>query len=334
MAESNVENPLHEGEQLAMNRDEDMESTTNEEAESTVDAEDVKIVFAGKSGAGKTSLCKTLLGLEKDIPLTPRPDTEVAEPHETMKNGIKITIIDTPGFVNKEVKYAQNKFDVLVYCIPVDPSCKFKDANPDIMRRLQDIYGKDIWKHCVVAFTFSNVALERSKKKGHNSIEQYKQYIEEYTKLFQEELRQLHVANITAKGPHHQPDQNIITAIPAGDTPEDPVLLGVEDLEWVDEIFLAMIAKCKCNEKLAEYRYGKEFAKKVLINIGAGAVGAGTVASATIAGTAAGASLGVVGGPVGIVVVSILGGLAGLAIGSGASVAAMKKFRKSLKKKQ
>ena len=265
-----------DGLQISPPEDEETEALITTEStatESAANSKNVKIVLAGKSGAGKTSLCKALLGLENDIPLTPRPDTEVAEPHEIQKNGIKITIIDTPGFINKDVKYTQNDFDLLVYCMPVSPGTKFDEHNPVIMQTLQDKYGKDIWRHCIVAFTFSNLAYDRCKKKS-KPEDEYKAYIDDCRSEFEKRLKQLHVLNITVKtifnhGPDHLPDHAIIKVIPAGDEPEDPLLPGVVLHEgskgWIDEMFLEMIKKCKCNERLAQFRFGHELGKKILM---------------------------------------------------------------------
>ena len=304
------------------------------------DTNEVTIVLAGRSGAGKSTLCNLLLSLEEEIPLKATPDTLTPKSHETTKHGVKITIIDTPGFVNKDLNDPQKKFSVLLFCISVDPALKFADSNPDIMQKLQLMYGKDVWKHCVVVFTFSNRALERSKK-GHSeeeSIVSYTRYLHEFTKCFEKEIFiKLGISGVTAKScdSSHTPSETSIATIPAGHNKEDQVLPGVRlhkgSTGWIDEIFFEMVRKSKCNEKLVQYRYGKEITKKVLGNILAGTVAAGTLAGTTMTGAAAGAAVGALGGPIGLIVVPIIGGAAGFTLAIPTAISNAKKVKKAFK---
>ena len=201
---------------------------------------EVKIVLAGKSGAGKSTLLASLLGLPKDgIPLTANPDTKIANSQTIVRNNVKLTITDTPGYVDKRFKVMPNEFDVLVYCMPVSPGAKFHDYNPDIMEELQDIYGKDIWKHCVIALTFSNFVCMKP-------IEKYKTFLNEYMTNYNSKIKKMNVQDIEIKtlfehGTDQSPNSKIIVAIPAGDDPTDQVLPGIQLHEtskgWVDEIF-------------------------------------------------------------------------------------------------
>lgn len=269
MEESNdydVEICVHDEKEL-IKFDKHKATTHNEktEAASNASIDKVIIVFAGKSGAGKSTLIKTLLEQEKDNELSAKPNTECAEHLSFEKNDVTINIIDTLD--------VQKEFHLLVYCMSVAPGTRFHDANPTIMQKLKEMYSNSIWKHCIIVLTFSNVARDRSIKyrTEDEGITFYKQYIEDYTKCFEEELKKLQVKNTTANtifNPDHPPVLNAITAIPAGDEPEDSVLPGVElhkhSRGWVDEIFLNMIKKCKYGEKLALYRYGCEQSKDVL----------------------------------------------------------------------
>ena len=96
------------------------------------------------------------------------------------------------------------------------------------------MYGREIWKHSVFVFTFSNVAWERSRK-GHSEekgTENYKQYIEEYVRAVEEELTKLQVKDLSiesifSRAPDHTPNPNTILVIPAGYKSEDQILPGV-----------------------------------------------------------------------------------------------------------
>ena len=230
--------------------------------------DEVRIVLAGKSGAGKSTLIASLLRQSKEgIPLTSGSHTTTTNYYTFERNGVKVVIIDTPGFVDGNFESQPNKFDVLVYCMPISPNAKFHDFNPDVMRKLQDIYGKDIWKHCVIALTFSNLVCIKP-------IEQYKAYIEEYTTNFNSKLQRMHVQNIEVKtlfehGTDSPPDSKIIVAIPAGNDSTDQVLPGVQLHEtskgWVDEICFEMIKKCKCNDRLAQFCLGQKLKMMILM---------------------------------------------------------------------
>ena len=240
------------------------EATVNEKRDSADDADAVNIVLAGKSGAGKSTLLRTILGLKVAISLSAKQGA--AAKHYTLNNNnVTINIIDTPCFVDTDVKGTSKQFDLLVYCVAVSPGSRFSDANPDVMRRLQKIYGREIWKHSVFVFTFSNAAWERSRK-GHSedtAIENYKQYIEEYVKVVKEELTKLQVKDLSIESifsrvPDYPQNPNTIMAIPAGDKSEDQILPGVtlqqDSMGWVDEIYLEMMKKSKCSDKLSQYR--------------------------------------------------------------------------------
>ena len=59
---------------------------------------------------------------------------------------------------DKDISKSMNEHaDLIVYCISVAPGSKFTKSH-NIMQALQNAYTKDIWKHCIFAFTFSNFA--------------------------------------------------------------------------------------------------------------------------------------------------------------------------------
>ena len=82
-----------------------------------------------------------------------------------------------------------SKVHFFLYCLPVGPGSKFEDTNPVIMKCMQVAFGKQVWEHCIVVLTQSNLAM------GHITAAQqstdYSQYIGEYTQCFQQELQTL-----------------------------------------------------------------------------------------------------------------------------------------------
>ena len=198
----------------------------------------IKVVLAGKKAAGKSSLHQNLVDGEKDEETASK---EVKVRHIS-RNGRRICIVDTPGKFDSNSEHLQ-EFDLLVLCIPVSPGSKF---HPDLMQSLHDAYGQEIWKHCIVAFTFSNMAWDYTQQQSHDPVTMYTDYIEKCLGKFQEELsKNLRVKGIksktmfTRRAGDHTHAQDIL-AIPAGSCPQDALLPGVSTHPgegWVDEIF-------------------------------------------------------------------------------------------------
>ncbi len=199
------------------------------------------------------------------------------------------------------------------------------------MQSLQDAYSKDIWQQCIVVFTFSNYALDRSRKKnkhGKSAIEKYKAHINNYAARVRDELERLHVQNVkvmtTFESPLEPAPKSIISAIPAGDEPTDQVLPASTDTDqsaetnWTDVVFDEMVKKSKDKHKemLLRYKYGTNRARNVA-KVAAGLLG-GAAGGAAV-GAVGGGALGIIGGPIGIgagavvgsVTVSVAAGIAG-----------------------
>ena len=183
----------------------------------------LEVALAGKNRSGKSTL---LSNLEEESALklsaTKDPDHIVT----TMaRETLRIVDIDKSQQVN-----------VLVYCIPVSPGCKFHDGNPEVIDALFQAYDEEIWEHCVVVLTFSNMAWDRINSNNSDpetTRTMYKDYIEKYQNLFCKELnRKLQSTSI-------QPEA--IPVIPAGGNPQDPVL--PDGGRWRDEVLQKIISQ-------------------------------------------------------------------------------------------
>ena len=255
---------------------------------------EVNIVFVGKSGAGKSVLKNNILEIEQDLQIGAGHITKDYSNEKVKKHGVTITITDTVGLEGgkEQCKRSLQKMssyvnehgtvDLLVYCLPVGPSSKFNDAQPVIMESLQEAFGRDIWKHCIIIFTFSNLILDRIRRKKGVSSEAtalYKDHIKDYASKFENQLTQLKVRNIHVKTVFdlameaQQPaDHTTIMAIPAGDDPQDQVLPGIQFTEalditnqtgkikirtWSGVLFFVMLHKFDDELKkiLLQYRY-------------------------------------------------------------------------------
>lgn len=295
------------------------------------------IVVVGKCGAGKSTLIANLLGEEQQLQISPNAITSNIEFKIFKKNGVTLKIYDTVGLetIELEKEMATNlkelssctrgQADLVVFCICVSPGLKFNDSNPAIMRSLQTAYGKDIWKHCIVAFTMSNVAWNLCKGQGDTQMEvaQYKEYIQAYANSFQEELQRLGVSDVEVETPFSQErtDKHIISAIPVGGKPDDNILPGIQldtDQQWKGYFLLQTIQYCnqENQENLLKYLYGYKLGLKKALKItgvNVAYVGVGGAILGAVGGAVGGALEGAAAGPTGIVV----GGIVGAAVDAG-----------------
>jgi GTPase Era involved in 16S rRNA processing len=323
----------------------------------TTNSSDIKIVFAGKSGAGKSTLKSNLFKCEEEVEMSPDQITLSCGTESYSKHGTRMKVTDTMGIqVGKGGKkeklrelsdHTGGKADLLVYCIPVDPSSKFDDANPAIMQSLQDAYSKDIWKQCIIVFTFSNYAWDRNRKKNskEDALAKYKTHINNYAAKVRDEFANLNVQNVKVKTIFDQQaedrsGQATIVAIPAGDESDDEVIPelkykpkyiitdGKTTEKWTDVVFDEMVKKSKDEhkEKLLRYRYGTDKGRTIA------KVAAGVISGATggaLVGALGGGLLGIAGGPVGVGVGAVVGAVTGsVATGVAGGAAVIEQVRK------
>ena len=308
---------------------------------------EVHIVVVGRSGAGKSTLLKNVFGLDIDTEMSASQKTQDLmtydcenTTYEKINNGVKIKVTDTVGFIGSSSKsekkhllkdlsmYVKGEADLVIYCLPVSPGSRFGEANPSIMRSLQDAFSKDIWKHCMVALTFSNLAwdrIRRGNKDEESEYEEYKKLLKEYVDLFQRELKTLKVCDVEVRSifdaPADKSDKHTIMCVPAGYDLDDQVLadgryrfeesgepLELTNTKWSDVLVAEILKACKPEFGLAllQFWHGKvRVAQAIKCHSGK------MVTAAGVGGMAAGATLGIVGGPLGI----SLGAAVGLTVG-------------------
>ena len=120
------------------------------------------IVFIGSCGAGQAALVKNLL---EKCPVEKLDRFVFGKKHgeeswqlyatelSGKKKSIKKQLRNLSGNTNHHA-------DLVVICIPVKPDSRF---DPDIVHSLHEAYGKQIWRHCIVAFTFSNITCDTNE---------------------------------------------------------------------------------------------------------------------------------------------------------------------------
>ena len=188
-------------------------------ASSSSEQERTYVAFVGKHGAGEESLVNLLC-----------PSTNEDATASMIFTPIKLK---EGRQRNKQALEDLGKVDILVYCLSVDPDLKFKSANPSIMRSIQDVYGEDIWKRCILAFTFSNVVWKKILKKNNfnasKAIIWYRKHLQKYADLFRKGLAEMQVtANVKVAFDIDLVPGDLATvtipAIPVGEDLEDQVL--------------------------------------------------------------------------------------------------------------
>ena len=130
-------------------------------------------VTAGKSGVGKSTLINTFLQLEGPEACQSRLQatsvTDSVAPHDRNINGVNVRVIDMPGLHaddhDKEKArktlaelnaLTEGKADVVFYCVNIlNRLDKIDWENIDT---LTHTFGKGIWNHAVVVFTWTDVA--------------------------------------------------------------------------------------------------------------------------------------------------------------------------------
>ena len=309
---------------------------------------DVTIVFVGQSGAGKSTLINGLLNDPKQERPSSRSVTtrNRVQRMRAQEHGVTLEIYDTVGLEgdpeeNQKLlqdlsKSTGNRADLVVFCIPVQPGARFNICTPGIMDALLKAYGKEVWKHCIFAFTFSNNAWRHFEEETKTSIEvikKYKDYIQEFTDDIQKKLTRMGVTDVIVKTPFNQnranqPGAFLTMAISAGYRIDDKVLPGIKldpKEQWKGYLFLQMAEHCRKEKrkKLLTYRYEKESIVKAILKsmgIGTAVSGAGVGAFGAVVGAMEGAAAGAVAGPAGMLVGGALGaakvGAAGILVGT------------------
>ena len=314
----------------------------------------ITVILTGKSGAGKSTMKDTLLGNHAIQKPSPDPVTKKFIGKTFTKNGIDIHIIDTPGLRGtkedeNELKmcsaYTDGKADLLIYCLSVGVGHKFHEANPEIMKYITEGFKKQIWDHCVLVLTMSNLAYSDFSYEYlyEKPEEEYKEFLKEFADKFQHTLQELQVhqqVKTIFELETIERNNKTIIAVPAGKKSNHRVLPGLkcklpaycEDPTWTS--IMTEVMRVTCPSELApsilQYQYGVKktvpgTAVSEVVSEAAGGLGARVTG-------AIGCVIGGIAGPIGAEIGAGVGRLTGVTVGAAIGKYKIKKEMKNIEK--
>ena len=151
----------------------------------------VLIVTAGLSRSGKSTALNNIFGADFKSVYSASSVTRSVEPCRIEGHSDELIVVDTPGLGATDIKLAKVKQEllaaigglnfVLVYCYSVSPSNPQSLTDVYVVKNLQRVLGKDMWKKCVVLFTFSDF-LREQECRAEKDREKYKKFLRDHAK--------------------------------------------------------------------------------------------------------------------------------------------------------
>ena len=230
-----------------------------------------------------------------------------------------LQVIDTPGIGALDIpkknifedmkRVTKGKNYILIYCFSVSPTNALTETDKAIIKDLHHALGKDVWRKCVLLFTFSDHALSEFEKSSEKYITHITNHAIEFQKLLKNVSSELPtVKTIFEFGSPEELQQEEkpsgIIAIPVMKK-----TIGSEDImpnmiknrqDWTDVVFIELMKRTDETER-EPYLF---FKYEDVVKSSARGVMSG-------AGAAVGA---VIGGPQG----AVAGGVAGAVVGRAA----------------
>ena len=179
-----------------------VEDSSSSPAADTTEPDIITVMVAGRPRNGKTTALNNMFDLNLEARASAHTVTQCVNVTEVTKKILKneegslykevrFEVIDTPGLggldipmrdILEDMKRVTNGKDfILIYCFAVDPNVTLTSVDHTIIQSFNHAWGTDVWRKCVLLFTFSDLALRYFE----GSSEQYIKYIIDFARKFQ-----------------------------------------------------------------------------------------------------------------------------------------------------
>jgi len=296
---------------------------------------EIVLVIGGLARSGKSTALNNIFQADFKSEYSTHSVTKNVKMKRLVGEESDLIIVDTPGFgatdltvgeVQKEFQDAIGTLGyVLVYCYSISPGSSHSVADEDVVKMMQEVMGKGIWKKCVILLTFSD-RLRAQACPNQEDRNRYKEFIRGHVDRLSELFKNVCGSNaptVTSvfEVDIDREDINDIIAIPVGlklknDKEKHQLVPGIEDLNWAEVAVTEIIRKAEQMERGSYLHHFHRRSFKI------GSV-AGTVAGGAV-GLAGGGALGAAtlgfglapGIVIGTAVGATLGGMAGGLLGT------------------
>lgn len=222
----------------------------------------LKIMVAGKVGAGKSALVNGLIGREVAVEGDSAASvTTTVNQYKKVINGVTVVIFDTPGLFDPRAgcdretlqeicQKTKGTIDLLLICMKMTE--RLEQSHVLLIERLKLVFKTDaVWKNTLLVLTFANeVRLPRKRHQSYESddeepkqqqlIDHFEEKLGEFNMLLPKYLHGHIPAHLLKK----------IPVVPAGY--DDPNLPGHDD--WLSKFWLKVFTRSSESVKIALLR--------------------------------------------------------------------------------
>ena len=282
----------------------------------------VVIVTAGMARSGKSTALNNIYGADFKSVYSATSVTQNTAKGRVEQDDKTVIVVDTPGLGSVDVPLAKVRTElqktigglkyVLIYCYSVAPSSSLSTTDELVVKNLQKVLGKDIWKRCVVLFTFSDF-VRRQVYPKESDREEYKDALRRHASELSKMMKKRcgsHVPEIKVvfDVDTEQEVVNEIVAVPVGlelkqDRERCHLLPGRPGLNWVDVALKEIKRKGPPVDRLQHIHVRNDTLSQ-FISVTSVALGA-------TAGMVAGGAVGLTAGGFGVIPGAMIGTLAG-----------------------